>query len=38
LVGWVAEERRRWEGKKVPMRVEAVESEVKRRKEEQEDA
>jgi hypothetical protein len=38
LEGWVAEERVRWEGRKMPMRVEAVESEIKRRKEEQDDA
>ncbi|KAI4700657.1 hypothetical protein J4E81_003618 [Alternaria sp. BMP 2799] len=38
LEGWVRRERERWEGGKVPMSVEGVEAEVRRRKEEGMDA
>ncbi|KAI4943521.1 hypothetical protein J4E91_009431 [Alternaria rosae] len=38
LEGWVNEERKRWEGRRVPMSVEGVEREVRRKKEEEADA
>ncbi|KAI4656060.1 hypothetical protein J4E93_000776 [Alternaria ventricosa] len=38
LEGWVRSEKERWEGGKVPMSVEGVEAEVRRRKDEEADA